>query len=1534
MTRIKRILSMLLVWCMVFGLLPNIAFAADGTFAFDDVQESDWFYDDVNYVYTHDLIKGTSATTFAPQATTTRAMIVTILHRLEGTPSASNSGFSDVTAGQYFTEAVDWAAEQNIVNGYGNGMFGPNDNITREQMATILYRYATYKNYDVTKKADCSTFSDADKISDYATDALAWCNAESLINGMGNNMLAPKGNAIRAQVAAILTRFCKNIVPSEPENFVESKTYTVTFNLNYGKNETYKSEKVAKDEKVDKPSDPARKGYTFKGWYTKKSGGRQFDFKSGITSDLTLYAHWSSNSSSSGVGGSSGGGGDYIPPSTTHYTVTFDANGGTTSTSYAKVASGSPIGTLPTATREGYTFLGWYTASSGGTEITASTMVNADMTIYAHWSSRDDEIYTDIEDYFDDVGLTVLDTVTASTSTSVQTEAEVKEFLEARGFGQRQIEEYTIGYPITYSELMNGTVVDETEVEGDSDIEHPLYYTFYLANSDTEDPILWAIYMLNGSVFAYPTSFSTQTDSYKEVIVTENTDGSIISYLDGKYYNLSSNGESVVTKAVETIDVAALNAIDFAALCSLTGASRIELFDASSVASDTYVQANTVATGARARQNVPERYGEKFIAIALGDSYISGESISPYIGQYDDNGRAVSREDRVRDDDWMSHRSTASWPSRLSIPDIAGTLKDYYVPYQETSDADIQWYFYAISGATTEHYDTNEFIKDYTLPKDIPDPFLGRITVEVQHHRNLPKENEVFNYIDNLEEIDYVFMSLGGNDANFADIVADVFVHSQSINPKTWFGGDSKLVRDLDAVWRRRGEIINHIGDVIKDIHANAPNATIIQAGYPKLYVDGGSGWSASKNEAKLVNEKVSGFNALIRERIELLDNTMDVRFVNIEKKFAGHSAYSHNNKAGVDGAWLNPVIIPSRDDDLKQGILGISSAASMHPNEYGARAYAEAVNAVIEQADGDRKGARSISGVITISDEDTDMTNNLPLEGARISLVNLATGARFSGMSGSDGSYKIENLATGNYEITITKTGYITISESISIANKVENYYNAVLVIDSTSNEQDIPDDAVYFNSHAYKFYDQLVSWQDAKKYCENLGGHLVTITSPEEQDFLSKYLSSSAPDIDLWIGIRSDWTQWITGEEVSYKNWGTNEPDGHAGQCYGAICNGERSGTNSEGYYHMNQGEWDDLHEDDRMYYICEWDLSKDPHPSPTVSGTVIEGIVYASDDDSVDSNNTKIEGASVTLIDNGTGEKSMTTTNKNGYYKIKDIPHGEYTIQVEKAGFETYEDNAVNFADSESSKTVNVFLNVSSGEKIIVGSGDCGINLKWTLTDDGILTIYGTGEMTSYNFNLETRRSNAPWIPYAEMIKTVVLKEGITNIGNFAFHNCVNLSKVDIPLGVTNIGDSAFRSCSSLVDVEIPAGVTSIGNSAFAYCKLQEILNIPTGVVSIGNNAFESCDLIQGVKIPLGVTSIGDGAFLHCSHLIELVIPVTVTSIGESALDGTWLSEYGGKVYYGGSGSDWARIAFGPHNTWTTRADIYFNRTDVSW
>ena len=180
---------------------------------FKDVKTADWFYNDVKYVYEKGMMAGTAADVFAPNATTTRAMIVTILYRLEGSPAVTGtSAFVDVPAGQWYTDAVNWAAANQIVKGTSATTFAPNDSITREQMAAILYRYAQYKGYDVTKKADLSGYSDNGQVSAYAKDALAWANAAKLINGVTNTTLAPQGNATRAQVSAILHRFCDGVV--------------------------------------------------------------------------------------------------------------------------------------------------------------------------------------------------------------------------------------------------------------------------------------------------------------------------------------------------------------------------------------------------------------------------------------------------------------------------------------------------------------------------------------------------------------------------------------------------------------------------------------------------------------------------------------------------------------------------------------------------------------------------------------------------------------------------------------------------------------------------------------------------------------------------------------------------------------------------------------------------------------------------------------------------------------------------------------------------------------------------------------------------------------------------------------------------------------------------------------------------------------------------------------------------------------------------------------------------------------------------
>ena len=179
---------------------------------FVDVNEGDWFYDAVVYAYQNELMDGVGGNRFAPNSETTRAQLVTILYRLEGEPAVSGDlPFTDVEAGIWYTDAILWAAQNNIVNGVNDTEFAPGDDLTRQQLVTILYRYAESKGYDVSASADLSGYPDAGQVQDYAQPAMAWAVAENIIQGMEDGTLKPAGNASRAQIATILMRFCEDV---------------------------------------------------------------------------------------------------------------------------------------------------------------------------------------------------------------------------------------------------------------------------------------------------------------------------------------------------------------------------------------------------------------------------------------------------------------------------------------------------------------------------------------------------------------------------------------------------------------------------------------------------------------------------------------------------------------------------------------------------------------------------------------------------------------------------------------------------------------------------------------------------------------------------------------------------------------------------------------------------------------------------------------------------------------------------------------------------------------------------------------------------------------------------------------------------------------------------------------------------------------------------------------------------------------------------------------------------------------------------
>ena len=224
MKLLKRLSLFLLVAALLVTMIPS-AFAAN---SFTDVRSTDWFSDAVSYVQERGLMSGTSATNFSPNEPTTRAMLVTVLYRAAGQPETTGqSSFADVLARDYFANAVAWASENNIVTGYSRTRFGSNDPVSREQIATLLWRYAGSPS-----AGSAQNFSDRNQISDYAADAVNWARANGIVNGRPGNRFDPKANATRAEVATILRNFLsQQSNPDTPETptTTSSKTLVVYF---------------------------------------------------------------------------------------------------------------------------------------------------------------------------------------------------------------------------------------------------------------------------------------------------------------------------------------------------------------------------------------------------------------------------------------------------------------------------------------------------------------------------------------------------------------------------------------------------------------------------------------------------------------------------------------------------------------------------------------------------------------------------------------------------------------------------------------------------------------------------------------------------------------------------------------------------------------------------------------------------------------------------------------------------------------------------------------------------------------------------------------------------------------------------------------------------------------------------------------------------------------------------------------------------------------------------------------------------------
>lgn len=210
----KRFLGFFLAAVMLLSLTTTAFAAVEGT-GFSDVAADAWYADAVEYARDNGLMSGTSATTFSPNDTMTRAMLAMVLYRLAGSPVVSGQdSFTDTIEGSWYSGAILWSSQRGVISGYGSGLFGTNDPITREQIATILWRY------DGSPKSENSNdFADESAIASYAMDAVDWIRSNGIMNGKGGNMFDPKGNATRAEVATILRNYVQlaQDIPSEPD---------------------------------------------------------------------------------------------------------------------------------------------------------------------------------------------------------------------------------------------------------------------------------------------------------------------------------------------------------------------------------------------------------------------------------------------------------------------------------------------------------------------------------------------------------------------------------------------------------------------------------------------------------------------------------------------------------------------------------------------------------------------------------------------------------------------------------------------------------------------------------------------------------------------------------------------------------------------------------------------------------------------------------------------------------------------------------------------------------------------------------------------------------------------------------------------------------------------------------------------------------------------------------------------------------------------------------------------------------------------
>ncbi len=1479
----KKLICIALSFAMIISLIPTLSFAADES-VFKDVRSDAYYFTATKALAELELINGYEDGTFKPEDGITRAEMAAIVCRMTDTETVDGvSAFDDVEEKHWAKSYINAAAKKGIVEGDGNGKFRPSDEVKYEEALKMVV---------------CA-LGLADGIK---TDASDWSKPYlelAKVKGISDNLKGEKGKAAsRADVAVMVYNglMCGLSAPTaslEEGSYRGTQSVTLStsapgveiyYTLN-GSTPTTKSIKYTKAIKISTTA-------------TLKA----VSVLDGVlVSDVAEFDYT--------ITRSSGGG------SSTKYTVSFDLNydGAEGAPEKQRIKRGDKAIEPPTPMREGYKFIGWSTSKNEENLFDFATDITKKITLYALWEEK-----TEAEKYYEN-NSELIEIINVEEAEDVLTETEATSILKGKGFTD---------YPVTYKYSLSGEYCDEKAALETSNDKHPMYQTFYMSESGDG----WTIYVINGETFAYPVSFNLESDLGVELFVaTSETVTSYDNITNKFYYNIPHESAAVV-EIVDNIDAETLDRLTIEEICRLSGATMPVTANDESTE---LLSQNDFPLSSPAMNYSEEPVEDPIIVVSLGDSYSSGEGIEEFYGQ----DKPI--EERVKDEDWLAHRSTKSWPSLLHIPGMAegDTLANYNVKY--TTNEKVKWYFAAASGAKTWHF-KNEQTKEYNR-----DGLHGT--------KNLPPQLAVFDKISG--DVDYVTLTIGGNDIGFADIIKAAYVNCVYLH----FGETAALEDIFTKVWNDFDFTKSFIKQVYKDIEEKAgKQANIIVAGYPKLLCE-----SAAFNwkEQYLININVTEFNNRIKEIVrECRDEGMNIYFVDVETEFdkdGGHQAYS-------DDPWIKEVIIGAEEQDLRDSNFILwsknfypSSDYSIHPTERGAIAYADCVNKGIAEIE---KMKKTINVVVTDS-------YGRPLPDVKLTMeyMYLDTLVKDTGTTDSYGQFLFSYRYGHDATLSIEKEGFIPQKidvkidadevQEINIIMKRSGEGTASGTIWSEEDGNGIDGLTLHITNSDDELCASLETSNGGKYETPYLkaGEYLVEIIDEREGIEENQRYDTAYFNIEIAAGEEKGGQDYTMNSTIDIVGTVT-DIDGNVIENAALTLNydngiGERVYSDNSGKYEFSNipKQHGITMEIEKDGYVTEniqvdtedfWDAKGTYELNIELEKTIDDSDIYITGV-VTDEKSDPVDGAEITL-DYGDGLGEVVYSGNDGKYKFTNLPKKNgMTIKAVKDGYETVSvDISDNFWEIDN-YTCDIALKKTGGDNPpmgeIVDSGTCGAAVVWNLYEDGTLVISGEGNM----YDKYSDSTKFPWHGSKNNIKSVIVKgnvqsisggafykypsiqnvtiaDSVNYIGSSAFDGCVNLTDVRLPNRITEIKPGTFYGCTSLKKIVIPEGVKGISgvvstypsNGAFGYCtSLEEVIlpksltsingfhdctslksiNLPDGLTAIAPLTFSGCSSLESVKLPNNLEVINYGAFEKCKSLSEINFPESISSIENNAFYG---------------------------------------------